>query len=114
MASAEREPTRAVARVESESVRDQHLGAGGRIVSLAFWRFHRAEIAQDPAHWLVGLNAGLRGCNYVYPTGLRDFIEGAALRVREGNDGRKRLRHLASFRLSRRFGRPLWDWGPWR
>jgi hypothetical protein len=69
MASAEREPTRAPARVESQSVRDQHLGAGGRILSPAFWRFHRAKVAQDLAGWLAGLNAGLvGGC----PIGVRD------------------------------------------
>ena len=115
MASAEREPTRAPARVESESVRDQHLGAGGRIVSLAFRRFHQGEVAQDPAGWLAGLNVGLLGGS---PTGLRDCIKGAAQRgdgrSHEGNDCLEGLRHSARFGLTPQLARPLWDWGPWR
>jgi hypothetical protein len=98
MASAEREPTRAPARVESESVRDQHLGAGGRIVSLAFQRFHQGEVAQDPAGWLAGLNVGLLGGS---PTGLRDCIKDAAQRAdgesQEANDCLEGLRHVAPF-----------------
>jgi len=82
MASAEREPTRAPARVESESVRDQHLEAGGCILSPAFWRFHRAEVAQDPAYRLAGFDAALRGCNCAYPSWVHDFIKDAAQRAR--------------------------------
>jgi hypothetical protein len=115
MASAEREPTRAPARVESESVRDQHLGAGGRILSPAFWRFHRAKVAQNLAGWLAGLNAGLLGGS---PTEACDCIEDAAQRVggesQEGNDCLEGLRHLARFGLTPQLARPLWDWGPWR
>ena len=111
MVGAEREPTRAPARVESESVRDQHLGAGGCILSPAFWRCHQAEVAQDPADPLAGFNAGPRGCNCVYPSGVHDDIDSAA-QWAKGNDCRQLLRYLASFRLTRRFARPLWDWGP--
>jgi hypothetical protein len=115
MASAEREPTRAPARVESESVRDQHLGAGGRIVSLAFRRSHQGEVAQDPAGWLAGLNVVLLGGS---PTGVRDRIEDAAQRVegesQEGNDWLEGLRRLARFGLTPQLARPLWDWRPWR
>jgi len=111
MASAEREPTRAPARVESESVRDQHLGAGGRIVSLAFRRFHQGQGAQDPAGRLAGLNVGLLGGS---PTGVRDCMKDAAQRAggesREGNDCLEGLRHLARFGLTPQIARPLWDW----
>jgi hypothetical protein len=116
MASAEREPTRAPARVELESVRDQHLGAGGYIVSLAFWCFHRAEAARDTADWLAGFKAGLRGGNYVYPNleWSPGSIDGTAQKSQEGNGCQQRLRYLASFRLTPQFAWPLWDWGPWR
>ena len=110
MASAEREPTRAPARVESESVRDQHLGAGGCTVSLASGRFHRAEDR------LARFNAG--------PIGVHDYlawsarsIEGAAQQARgesqQGSDCQQRVRYLASFHLMARFARPLWDGGAW-
>jgi hypothetical protein len=114
MASAEREPTRAPARVESESVGDQHLGAGGCTVSLASRRFHRAEVAHDPADRPDG--AGLRGGNYAYPIGVHDYLAWSAGQQaqgesQQGNERQQRLRYLVSFRLTPRFARPLWDRG---
>jgi hypothetical protein len=89
MASARREAIRAFAWMEPKKACDQHLGAGDRIVSLAFRRWRRAEVAQDPADWLAGFEAGASGDNYVYPAGVRDrlawasgFIEGKAQRDR--------------------------------
>jgi hypothetical protein len=89
MASAEREAIRTPARMEPEKVCDQHLEAGGRILSPAFQRLRRAKVAQDTADWLAGFDAGLRGDNYVYPAEVRDrlawswgHIEGRAQRDR--------------------------------
>jgi hypothetical protein len=124
MASAEREAIRTPARMESENVRDQHLEAGGRIVSPAFRRLHRAKVAQDPAEWLAGFDAGLKGDCYVYPAEVRDrlawasgFVEGRAQQARphggsqEGDniDCRQRLQRLAGIRITPRFARPLWE-----
>ena len=68
MASAVREAIRTPARMESENVRDQHLEAGGRIVSPAFWRLHHAKVAQVPPDWSAGFNTALRGDAYIHPT----------------------------------------------
>jgi hypothetical protein len=91
--------------MESENLRDQHLEAGGRIVSPAFRCLHRVNVAQGSGGWLAGFNAGLRGDAYIYPAGVRDrltwsaaFIEGAA----------QRLQHLARVCMRRRFALPLW------
>ena len=85
MASAEREAIRTLARMEPENLRDQHLEAGGRTVSLAFRHLRRAKVAQDAADWLACFEAGLRGDCYVYPAEVRDrlawasgYIEGKA------------------------------------
>jgi hypothetical protein len=106
MASAVREAIRTPARMEPENVGDQHLGAGGRIVSPALWRLHRAKVAQDPGDWLAGFNAGLRGNSYVYPADVEDrlawsagFIECAA----------QRLQRLARIRITPRFAWPMWE-----
>jgi len=109
MASAVREAIRTPARMESKNVRDQHLEAGERTVSPAFWRVPRATAAQGPGNWLVGFNAGLRGDVYIYPadaqgglTWSAGFIEGAA----------QRLQHLALIRIALpSFALPLW-WQP--
>jgi hypothetical protein len=116
MASAVREAIRTPARMESENVCDQHLEAGGRIVSPAFRRLHRAKVAQDPGDWLAGFEASLRGDCYVYSAEVRDrlawtsgFVEG---RAQHGGDFRQRLQRLASIRVAPRFARPLWElWG---
>jgi hypothetical protein len=124
MASAVREAIRTPARMESENVRNQHLEAGGRIVSPAFRRLHRTKVAQDPADWLAGLEAGLRGDCYVYWAGVRDrlacaagFVEGRAQQARpqggsqEGDnvDRRQPLQRLAGIRITPRFARPQWE-----
>ena len=108
MASAVREAIRTPARMESENVRDQHLEAGDRTMSPAFWPSRRAIVAQGPGDWLAGFNAGLRGDAYIYPANVQDrpawsagFIEGAA----------QRLRHLARIRVTLPFALPLW-WQP--
>jgi len=89
MASAVREAIRTPARMESKKVRSQHLKAGGRIVSPAFWRLPGPEAAQNPGDWLAGFEAGLRGDSYVYPAEARSrlawasgYIEGKAQRGR--------------------------------
>jgi hypothetical protein len=129
MPNATGEAIRTPARMESENVRDQHLEAGGRIVSPALRRLHRAKVAQDPTDWLAGLEAGLRGDCYVYPAEVRDrlawasgFVEGRAHQARphgrsqEGDnvDCRQRLQRLASIRIRPRFARPLWELWGWR
>jgi hypothetical protein len=88
MASAEREAIRTLARMESKNLRDQHLEAGGRTVSPAIRRLHRAKVTQDPADWLAGFEAGLRGDPYVYPAEAGDrfawhagYIEGIGERA---------------------------------
>jgi hypothetical protein len=127
MASAVREAIRTPARMESENVCDQHLEAGGRIVSPAFRRLRRAKVAQDTADWLAGFEAGLRGDCYVYPAEVRDrlawalgFVEGRAQQARPqggsqegGNvDRRQRLHRLAGIRVTSRFAPPLCElWG---
>jgi hypothetical protein len=124
MASAEREAIRTPARMESENVCDQHLETGGHNVSPALRRLHRAKVAQGPADWLVGLEAGLRGDCYVYPAKVRDrlawalgFIEGRAQQARPQQEGdnvgrRQRLQRLAGIRITPRLARPLWElWG---
>jgi hypothetical protein len=124
MASAVREAIRTPARMESENVRDQHLEAGGHIVSPAFRRLHRAKIGQDPADWLAGFEAGLHGDSYGYPAEVPDrlawasgFVEGRAQQARpergsqqSGNiDCRQRLQRLAGIRITPWFARPLWE-----
>ena len=88
MASAEREAIRTRTRMESENVCDQHLEAGGRIVSPAYRRLCRTKVAQGPGDWLAGFNAGVRGDAYIYPASVQNrltwsagFIEGAAQRL---------------------------------
>jgi hypothetical protein len=120
MASAVREAIRTPARMEPEKVCDQHLEAGGRIVSPVFRRLHRAKVAQDPADWVAGFEAGLRGDCYVYPGKVRDrlawasgFVEGRAQQARPHGEGdnvdcRQRLQRLADIRITPRFAQPLW------
>jgi hypothetical protein len=118
MASAEREAIRTLARMESENVCDQHREAGGRIVSPAFPRLHRAKVAQDPADWLAGFEAGLQGDCYVYPAEVRDrlawasgFVEGRAQQTGPQEGGKvdclQRLQRSAGIRITPRFARPL-------
>ena len=114
MASAVREAIRTPARMESKNVCDQHLEAGGRTVSPAFRRLHRAKVARDPADWLAGFEAGLRGDCYVYPAEVRDrlawasgFVEGRAQQARpqqesDNVDCRQELQRLADIRITGR------------
>jgi hypothetical protein len=109
MASAVGEAIRTRARMESENVRDQHLEGGDQAVSPAFRRASRTAVAQGPADWLGGSNAGLRGDAYIYPANVQDrltwsawFIEGVA----------QRLQRLARIRIAPpSFALPLW-WRP--
>jgi hypothetical protein len=107
--------------MESKNAPDQHLEAGGRIVSPAIWRLHRAKVAQDPADWLTGFEAGIRGDCYVYPAKVRDrlawasgFVEGRAHQARLHNiDSRHRLQRLAGIRITSQIARPSWDRDMW-
>jgi hypothetical protein len=124
MASAVREAIRTPARMEPEKACDQHLEAGGSTVSPALRRLRRAKVAQDPADWLAGFEAGLRGDCYVYPAEVRDrlawalgFVEGRAQQARpqggsqEGDDFDRRqpLQRLVCIRITPRFARPRWE-----
>jgi hypothetical protein len=65
MAHAAGKRTRAAAPSHVESPeRTANLGAGGRVVSLAIWRWHRAKAAQDTADGLAEFEAffGVRNC----------------------------------------------------
>jgi hypothetical protein len=117
MASAEREAIRTPARMEPENLRDQHLEAGGRTVSPAFGRLHRTKVAQDPADWLAGFEAGLRGDCYVYPAEVPDrlawasgFVEGRGQQAGPQQeaynvDCRQRLQRFTDIRIRSRFRR---------
>jgi hypothetical protein len=108
MASAVREAIRALARMESKNVRDQHLEAGDRTVVPVFGALCRTKVAQGPGDWVAGFNAGLRGDAYIYPAGVKSrvpwsagFIEGAA----------QRLHRHAHIRITARLALRLW-WQP--
>jgi hypothetical protein len=117
MASAAREAIRAFAWMEPKKACDQHLEASGRIVSLAFRRLHRAKVTQDPADWLAGFEAGLRGDCYVYPAEVRDrlawasgFVEGRAQQTGPQQEGYNvDCLRWASIRITPRFPRPFWE-----
>jgi hypothetical protein len=111
--------THACAKVKVEGAQQ----AGGHIVSPAFRRLRRAEVAQDLGDWLAGFNAGLRGNSYVYPADVEDrlawsagFIEGRAQQAgpqvgsQEGDnvDRRQPLQRLACIRITW-FARPRWE-----